>query len=233
MMAKRSIRKAARKIITPVTQRVEEVAQENISPEPEAPEPEEVEESPEAESSPFGDFDLAGALKMAQPLIQQELANYLSNMDIPTMMKNMIKEELAPTIATINTVKVQLQPMIDAAQQMSGGNGAGEQAPVETSGGQPQQQGLNLPPLGAIKEIINLFKPSNPGGGGANIAQLAEMLKGVQTIAELANAPYRQGRHDALSETNATVKLLQGLGATDEKKLEIIAGATSKEIASE
>jgi len=212
MTAKRSMRKAARKIITPMP------PPENIIPEPEAPEPEALEESPEAEGSPFGDFDLAGAIKMAQPLIDQAVADNLSKMNLPALIQAAVKE--------------QLQPLVDAAQARMGANPTPEANPAETIA--PIPQGGHSPLQDQMLSML-IQKILGGGGnsGGGDIAKLAETLKGVQTIAELANAPYRQGRHDALSETNATVKLLQGLGATDAKKLEIIAGATGKELASE
>ena len=184
----------------------------------------------------LGGFDLAGAIKLAQPLIDQAVADNLSKMNLPDLIQGAVKEHLAPTIATINTVKEQLKPLIDAAQQMSGsnGNGSSEQGRAVAVQDNPgPSQGFSLPPINAIRDIISLFKPSNPGGGSANIAQLSEMLKGVQTIAELANAPYRQGRNDALQETNATMKLLRGVGASDEKTQALIEEATRKGFASE
>jgi len=173
-------------------------------------------------TSPFGGFDLAGAIKMAQPLIDQAVADNLTKMNLPVLIQAAVKE--------------QLQPLVEAAQaKMGGGNptqaadSAETAAPISQGGHSPMQEQLVSQGLSML--IQKILGGGNSGGG--DIAKLADTLKGVQTIAELANAPYRQGRHDALSETNATVKLLQGLGATDEKKLEIIAGATSKEIESE
>lgn len=223
MTAKKSMRKAARQTITPMPPPVEEVAQESNPPEPEAPEPEVVEESPEVETSPFGDFDLAGAIKMAQPLIDQAVADNLTKMNLPALIQAAVNE--------------QLQPLVEAAKaRMGSGNPtqaadiAETVAPVPRGNHSPMQEQLVSQGLSMLIQKI-LGGGGNSGGG--DIAKLAETLKGVQSIAELANAPYRQGRYDALKETNETLKLLRGVGASNADINALLINATGKEVASE
>jgi len=210
MTAKRSMRKAAIKI---QPQRVEEVA-----PEPEAPEPEA--ETLKAEASPFGDFDINAAISMAQPLIDKAVADNLTKMNLPALIQAAVKEHL--------------QPIVDAANERLASAPNPTQAAELTDPAAPVQSGGRSPLDGQILSML-IQKILGGGGnsGGGDISKLAETLKGVQTIAELANAPYRQGRNDALKETNETLKLLRGVGASDAKASDILINATGKELAPE
>jgi len=217
-MTKKKIKRAARPHVPPQMQAPEEKLEE--APEPEVEVPEEVTEHlpPEtvAEQSPPipPGFDLASAISMAQPLIDQAVAENLGKMNLPSLIQAAVKE--------------QLQPIVNAAQERL--SASPEQAgAIEPSAPMPSG---NHSPLNdqVISLIIQKLIGGGGNSGGTDISKLAEMLKGVQTIAELANAPYRQGRNDALQETNATVKLLQGLGASDQDRLRLVAEATSREL---
>jgi len=217
---KKKIRRAARPHIPPEMQPPEEIIEEVPAQEPEAEIPEAVREHlpPETVAEPAPpippDFDLASAISMAQPLIDQAVAQNLSKMNLPALIQAAVKE--------------QLQPIVSAAQERLSADPGQAAGTVEPSAPPSNHSPLN-------DQVISLLIQKLLGGGnsgGTDISKLADMLKGVQTIAELANAPYRQGRNDALQETNATLKLLRGIGADGDKATDILISTTGKEIES-
>uniref|UniRef100_A0A6M3IQB7 Uncharacterized protein n=1 Tax=viral metagenome TaxID=1070528 RepID=A0A6M3IQB7_9ZZZZ len=202
---------------------------EGVAPQPET-------EQPQSETlgldplKAFG-FDPASVQAFLEPMIARSVGETLQAMQLDKL----VQAEAARNITSIaNEIKETIPKAVEAhvnaliSQHQQGGG----QEQVPTPGnGQPQVQQPSAVGDMVVSALIRKFLGGNDGGGMGNIDQLANMLKSVQTIAELANAPYRQGRHDALTETNETVKLMQGLGATQEQKTKILGEITNKELA--
>ena len=194
-------------------------------------------ENPEAEAGvndflgPLGvevppGIDIAAAIKMAQPLIDQAVADNLSKMNLPELIKGAVKGQ----------VDEQLRPLIEMAKERFGGAIPGTGA-IPDNPEYPASPPAAAPSAGGgeaqaqiFAMILNKILGGGNSGGGTNLSQLAETLKGVHAIAELANAPYRQGRMDTLQETNQTLKLIRGLGVDSDKSADILISATTKEL---
>jgi len=191
--------------------------------------PMETEEEIEEPAS-LGGFDFAGAIKMAQPFIKQAVADSLpqalaanlSAMDIPTLMRNMIREEIAPTVADFNSVKVQLQPLIDAIQAHAGGQADAQAGADVASGNNGARSPVLSPKASSLLDVlvekgIGKLMGGDGGGGGTGIESLLKQQVQIGQLVDAFTKPYR----DAEESTLKRVGMMLGIGGK--------AGMTAKE----
>ena len=67
-------------------------------------------------------------------------------------------------------------------------------------------------------------------GSDMDLGKMANIMKMVYDVAELANAPYRQGRLHTLQETNEMIKLMKGVGGKPEDISTAVKTMTKAEI---